>query len=68
VRLPRTCPADERGGGVARGPVRVELPLGDAAAGNAEIVLAAVVSKLPIVFWTAVAVTTLGNTVGGMTS
>ncbi|MBK6804438.1 MAG: DedA family protein [Betaproteobacteria bacterium] len=36
--------------------------------GNSEVVLAAVVSKLPDLFWTAVAVATLGNTVGGMTS
>ena len=36
--------------------------------GNSEVVLAAVVSKLPGLFWTAVAVATLGNTVGGMTS
>ncbi len=36
--------------------------------GNSEVVLAAVVSKLPDLFWTAVAVATLGNTAGGMTS
>ena len=36
--------------------------------GNSEIVLAAVVAHLPHLFWTAVAVATFGNTVGGMTS
>ena len=36
--------------------------------GNSEVVLAAVVSKLPDLFWTAVAVATIGNTAGGMTS
>ena len=36
--------------------------------GASEIVPAAVVSNLPDLFWTAVAVATLGNTVGGMTS
>jgi membrane protein YqaA with SNARE-associated domain len=36
--------------------------------GNSEVVLAAVVSRLPDLFWTAVAVATLGNTAGGMTS
>ena len=36
--------------------------------GNSEIVLAAVVANLPHLFWTAIAVATVGNTVGGMTS
>ena len=36
--------------------------------GNSEIVLAAVVANQPHLFWPAVAVATVGNTVGGMTS
>ena len=36
--------------------------------GNSEIVLAAVLANLPHVFWPAVAVATIGNTAGGMTS
>jgi membrane protein YqaA with SNARE-associated domain len=36
--------------------------------GNSEIVLAAVLAGLPHLFWTAIAVATVGNTVGGMTS
>ncbi len=36
--------------------------------GNSEIVLAAVLANLPHLCWTAVAVATFGNTVGGMTS
>jgi len=36
--------------------------------GNSEIVLAAVLANLPNLFWPAIAVATIGNTAGGMTS
>ena len=36
--------------------------------GNSEIVLAAVLANLPPMFWPAIAVATIGNTAGGMTS
>ncbi len=36
--------------------------------GNSEIVLFAVLSKFPALFWESIVVATLGNTLGGMTS
>ena len=36
--------------------------------GNSEIVLAAVLASLPHLFWPAIAVATIGNAAGGMTS
>ena len=36
--------------------------------GNSEIVLFAVLAKLPNLFWEAIIVATIGNTLGGMTS
>jgi membrane protein YqaA with SNARE-associated domain len=36
--------------------------------GNSEIVLIAVLAKHPSLFWESIAVATLGNTLGGMTS
>ena len=36
--------------------------------GNSEIVLVAVLAKFPNLFWESIAVATLGNTLGGMTS
>jgi membrane protein YqaA with SNARE-associated domain len=36
--------------------------------GNSEIVLVAVLIKFPALFWQAVGIATLGNTLGGMTS
>jgi membrane protein YqaA with SNARE-associated domain len=36
--------------------------------GNSEVVLLAILYRHPAAFWTAIAVATLGNTMGGMTS
>ncbi len=36
--------------------------------GNSEIVLVAVLAKFPRLFWESIAVATVGNTLGGMTS
>lgn len=36
--------------------------------GNSEIVLVAVLAKFPALFWQTIAIATLGNTLGGMTS
>ena len=36
--------------------------------GNSEIVLVAVLDHFPTLFWEAILVATLGNTLGGMTS
>ncbi|MBK6485597.1 MAG: DedA family protein [Gemmatimonadetes bacterium] len=36
--------------------------------GNSEVVLVALLAKYPFLFWQAIAIATVGNTLGGMTS